>query len=586
MEYNWVLRGSEKIDTQDYLRDGLDHLPTPLARALINRGISSSEAAKNFFSPCLSQLSDPFLMKDMDLAVDRIMKAIDNRERILVYGDYDVDGTTSTTMLLLFLRQMGADVLYFIPHRYRDGCGLKKIGVDFALNSKARLIITIDCGIGAHKEADYAKEKGIDLIVCDHHNPGKELPEAVAILDPKRSDCNYPFKDLSGCGVGFKLIQGVLKAMDKEPSIAYQFLDLVALSIASDIVSVSGENRILLREGLELIRKSPRTSLCVLAQQAKLDLKRCTVGQIVFSIGPRINAAGRMGDARAAVELLKTKDRDYAMSIAQKLEGVNLERRELDKQTFAEACEMVKIGPPLDEISAIVLFKEDWHLGVIGIVASRLVERYRKPVILISTVDGEAKGSARSLPGFDIYSAIRDSPIELIRFGGHEYAAGLSLHIKDVDRFMADFQSRAREQVVSQAMKPEIKVDTAIGLSDITPEFWNHLGQFGPFGPGNKKVVFLGNKFRVCGFPTLVGSGHLRFKVLDEKSSDCTRSYDVIGYNMKAKLPIVKTSAEHGSPISLVFTIEENHHGGRKSIQLCLKDVKLSCDAQEVLGNW
>lgn len=578
LDYNWTYRASEDQVSQMQLCDKMGNLPSALARALSNRGIKTQEEARQFFSPSVKDLWDPFLMKDMDLAAARVQKAIETGERILVYGDYDVDGTSATALLVLFLRKLGADVLYFIPHRYRDGCGLKKIGIDYAINSHSKLLITVDCGVTAVEEVAYASENNLDVIVCDHHNPGPSLPKALAVLDPKRSDCPYPFKELSGCGVGFKLAQGVLKQMNLDSGLAYEYMDLVALSIASDIVSVSGENRIILQQGLERIREKPRTSLRVLAAEVNLDLTKCSVSQIIFSIGPRINAAGRMGDARTAVELLICKENCGAKEIAKSLEHSNMQRREMDRQTFEEAIGLIENGPPLDSLSSIVLFKPDWHLGVIGIVASRLVDRYHKPVIMISTVDGEAKGSARSISGFNIYEPIEACSDMLIRFGGHAYAAGVSLDISRVDEFKVRLDAEVKKRLDGQVLEREIKVDTPLGLSEITPQFWSFLDQFGPFGPGNRKIVFLGNRFRVQGYPSVVGSGHLRFRVLDTQQCERRKAFEVIGYNMSEKLPIVRTSADHGTPISLVFTIEENFRNGQRELQLCLKDVKLSCD--------
>jgi len=473
---------------------------------------------------------------------------------------------------------MGADVLYMIPHRYSDGCGLKNIGIDFAVNSKSSLIISIDCGITAVEEAKYAKEKGVDLIVCDHHLEGDTLPDAVAVLDPKRSDCKYPFKDLSACGVGFKLIQGILLKRGESLEDAFEFLDLVALSIAGDIVSVSSENRILLCEGLRRIRNSPRTALKVLADEAKLDLRKCSVQQMLFSIGPRINAAGRMGHARRAVELLICRVEEDALEIAKGLEDTNFQRRQLDRRTFEEAIEMVEKNPQLKRDPAIVLYKSDWHLGVIGIVASRLAERYYKPVILISSVEGQGKGSARSITGFDIYESIQNASAHLSGFGGHAFAAGLSIDVGNVDAFTKDFVQDVGRRLDGGMIKPVIKIDTKIGLSDITPSFWKKLDQFSPFGPGNRRLTFYGDRFKVVGYPSIVGGGHLRFSVADtiDQSKEI---YDVIGYNLHTKLPIVRTSAEHGTPISLVFSIQENKRNGQKNLQLCLRDVKLSCDA-------
>ena len=570
MKYRWVMRQAPDASVVELLKSALNDLPEALARSLAIRGVNSLESAKLFFRPELSHVHDPYLMRDMDRAVERVVDAIRNGERVLVYGDYDVDGTTSTALMVSFLRSHGVDAIYFIPHRVRDGYGLRPIGIDFAANAGASLIIALDCGITAHAEAVYAREKGIDLIICDHHTAEEAIPDAAAVLNPKRLDCSYPFSGLSGCGVGFKLVQAVLSAMGRPADDAIPYLDLVALSIASDIVPIVGENRVLMRAGLMQIRAKPRLGLRKLAEATGLDLPACDTGKIVFNIGPRINAAGRLADARIAVDLLLTSDENNAEKLADELEQINRRRRELDGGILEQALEA---AVDLRADRALVLHNPNWHIGVIGIVASRLVERYYRPVVMLTTVDGFAKGSARSIKGFNIYEALRECAPLLERFGGHEYAAGLTISESNIARLRDRLNEVAVERLTDELLQPDLEIDSALTLDQLTDRFWAVLKQFAPFGPSNKRPIFVSRDVDVVGHPSVVGSGHLKFKVRQTAGTE-SGTYEVIGFNMHQLLPMVRSHRNNNEGVHLVYSVDQNTWNGRSSLQLRLKDVK------------
>jgi len=561
-------------DVVNLLQHALNDLPEALARTLAIRGITSLESAKLFFRPELSHVHDPFLMKDMDAATDRIIRAVEGGERVLVYGDYDVDGTTSTALMVSFLRDLGVDVVYFIPHRVRDGYGLRPIGIDFAVNSGASLIVALDCGITAFDEAEYARDRGLDLIICDHHMAEETIPTAVAVLNPKRHDCTYPFDGLSGCGVGFKLLQGVMARLDMPVEQALPYLDLVALSIASDIVPIVGENRVLMRAGLKQIQAEPRLGLKKLADAIGLDLATCDTGKIVFSIGPRINAAGRLADARHAVELMLTKDDERGRRLAIELDQINKDRRDLDGSILVQALELAADS---DTSHALVLHRPDWHVGVIGIVASRLVDRYYRPSVMLTTVDGTAKGSARSIKGFNIYDALKECRSLLTRFGGHEYAAGLTLPVQNIPELRKQLNAVAENKLSDAMLRPELQIDSALQLDNLDDRFWAVLKQFAPFGPQNKHPVFLGSELDVVGHPAVVGSGHLKFKVKQAGSAD-SGVYDVIGFNMHEHLPMVRSHRNNQEQLQMVFSVDRNTWNGRSTLQLHLKDIRSQKD--------
>lgn len=568
MSFRWILAQPEDTAVVSALQQSLGVSPV-IAHLLALRGITSFDKAKTFFRPSQENIYDPFLMKDMDLAAARLATAIRNQEKVLVYGDYDVDGTTSTSIVYLFLKQFGLDANYFIPHRFKDGYGISIEGIEKAIESKASLIVSVDCGITAVEEAKYAKEKGIDLIICDHHNAGEVIPDAVAVLDPKRPDCNYPFDGLSGAGVAYKLVQATLTVLGLNGNNASQFLDLVAISIASDIVPLVDENRVLMRHGLKIINETPRTGIKALANLIKMDIGSISTSQIVFSLGPRINAAGRMGDAGKAVELLISDTDEAAAQHARELEAINKKRRDKDSETMKGALDIIEKEVNVDKAAVVVLHCEDWHLGVIGIVASRIVDLYCRPTVMLSTVDGQIKGSARSIKGFNIYNALKQCDDLLLQFGGHEFAAGLTMDECNLEEFKARLQEVVSSDLCDEDFKPELLVDAELDLSKVDLKFWKVLNQFEPYGPLNMRPIFVSRNLEVVGTPSVVGNGHLKMKVAQNGSAP----FDVIGFNMHEYLPKVRES--NGKGIDIAYVLEENNWNRKKSIQIRLKDVML-----------
>lgn len=573
-KYRWVLKDVAHASAVPMLARQLNDLPEALARALVLRGITTFDEARRYFRPSKETLHDPFLMQDMDAAADRVGQAIQRGERVLVYGDYDVDGTTSTALMTSFLRSQGVPADFFIPDRFKHGYGLSKAGIDHAKTQGAKLIIALDCGITAIDEAAYARSLGIDLIICDHHTAGETWPDAVAVLDPKRPDCNYPFNELSGCGVTFKLVQATLRRLGQDPESASQYLDLVAVSTASDLVPLVGENRVLMREGFVQLKEGARIGLRALAKQGGVDYDHVTVDRIVFAIGPRINAAGRMEHARQAVELLLADDMATAQHLAQELERVNNDRRKLDREICDDALDKAKIQMGGRFRHALVLHEPGWHQGVIGIVASRVVDRYHRPAVMLCTANGAAKGSARSIPGVNIYKALKQCDDLITQFGGHDFAAGLTLPEANVPA-LRDRLDRVIETMVQDPdlLLPSIDIDAQVALHDIDDRFWAVLKQFGPFGPENMKPVFQADGLRVVGRPRTVGSGaHLKFKVAQNGSA----AHDVIGFRLGKHLPTVEASQREGRPLDLLFSVEENEWQGRVSLQLVARDLRLA----------
>lgn len=576
MTYRWTLREVPDEATVDRLTADLNDLPHALSRALVLRGVDSFDEAHTFFRPTLGRLHDPLRMRDMDLAIERVVRAIRAGERVLVYGDYDVDGTTSTAMMLMFLRSQGVDASYFIPNRFEHGYGLGEAGIDEAAARGATLIVALDCGITAVEPARYARAKGIDLVICDHHTAGEVLPEAVAVLDPKRPDCEYPFKGLSGCGVGFKLIQGTLDALGLPPEEAWPYLDLVAVSTACDIVPMVGENRVLMRAGLKQLGEAPRLGIALLADRAGVDLNACTASKMVFQIGPRINAAGRIDDAGLATELLAATDPVEAHRLVDAIEGLNLRRRDLDRQTRDEAfavAERMMADDPL----ALVVYKPGWHPGVIGITASRVAEHFHRPTVLMTSNGGTgtAKGSARSVKGISIYDALAHCSDLLDRFGGHAFAAGLALPVDRVDTLRERLQAAVGLAVTDpDALIPEIEIDAFLRLDDVSPRFWNVLKQFGPHGPDNLRPVFWGQGLRVVGQPSCVGSEkqHLRMRVAHTEGGP---TFPVIGFGLGDHYETALASVRRGHPLEMAFQIDENAWNGRTTLQLKAQDLRL-----------
>jgi len=580
MTYRWILRSLDTPDAVSDLQDALNGLPEALARALVLRNVSSFDEARDFFRADRADLHDPFLMRDMDTAADRVAEAVETGERVLVYGDYDVDGTTASALMADFLRSSGAEPDVFIPDRYEDGYGLGPRGLERAKAFGAGLVIALDCGITAIEEAEHARELGLDLIICDHHTPKPELPNALAVLDPKRDDCDYPFKELSGCGVGFKLVQATLDRLGRDAEAAFDYLDLLAVSTASDIVPLHGENRILMAEGLRSLQAGPRPGLQALADAAGLDPADVTsTGKIVFTIGPRINAAGRMADAGTAVDLMLARDFDAAAPLAQKLEALNKERRDIDSKIQDEAIAQAERQMTSRTPHGFVLYDPDWHLGVIGIVASRVVERFHKPAILLAQNGAEVKGSARSISGINVYDALSDCEDVLTQFGGHDYAAGMSLPEENVEAFRDAFDEAIGRRVTSEMLTPAIKVDASIDLDVIGEHqgrFWAVLQQFGPFGPSNPTPVFHSANLQLDGRPRTVGRGDKHLKCRVTTGDDARRrSYDVIGFGMGKKLSVARESFQSGQPLELLYSVEENTWNGRTSLQLKARDLRL-----------
>ena len=566
MSFRWVYSEPEREESVSIMAENLS-IPLEIARLLVARGIDSYEEARNFFRPESVTIHDPFLMKDMDRAAGRLSAAIRNHEKIVIYGDYDVDGTTATSILYLFLKGFGLQVEYYIPHRFKEGYGINLDGIRFALDQNADLIVSVDCGITAVEEALYAKEQGIDLIICDHHTVGDQLPDAVAVLDPKRHDCSYPFDGLSGAGVGFKLVQGTVKLLGLPDSLSDQFLDLVAISIASDIVPIIDENRILMRKGLELINTKPRIGIKSLLEKIKIPPGSVNTSSIVFSIGPRINAAGRMGDATTAVELMISEDVQSAVKYAAELESVNIRRRDTDSETMTQALDMLEADYNVEELSSMVLHSPDWHLGVIGIVASRLVDTYYRPTIMLSTVEGKIKGSARSIKGFNIYGALKQCEDLLEQFGGHEFAAGLTMDVGNLEEFRQRIDTIAYSMLSENDFKPELQIDTELDLEKLDMKFWKLLSQFEPFGPGNMRPIFVSRDICIEGVPAIVGNGHLKIKVKQGSSA----TIDAIGFNMHEYLPAIRNCVV--DRVDIAYVLEENFWNGKRSIQMRLKDI-------------
>lgn len=576
MSTRWILRPVADEGTVPHVSAMLNHIPLPLARALVLRGITTFEGARAFFRPSLDYLHDPFLMKDMDRAAERLARAITHQERVLVYGDYDVDGTTATALMTSFLRAFGVQVQYFVPNRFIHGYGLCTAGLDYASDLKAGLVVALDCGITAHAQARYAKELGLDLIICDHHKAEEVIPDAYAVLDPKRHDCAYPFKELSGCGIGFKLAQATLTQLGRKAEEAYPLLDLVAVSTAADIVPLVGENRHLMAAGLDRLRTAPRIGLHALAENTSTSLEAISTEGIIFQLGPRINAAGRLGEASRAVELLLETNPNNALQAALQLEEINMKRRELDQKIQQEAIlkaeELIESG----KHHAVALYDPSWHLGVIGIVASRVVEQFYKPAIMMCRSGDLVKGSARSVAGISIYNALSACSDLLVAFGGHDFAAGLTLKEDKVEAFQQRFNEAVADATDPNLLTPVTEVDATLHLSELTPRFLNVLKQFSPFGPENLMPVFQANDLVLYGKPRIVGkdNAHLKFAVRHRDGQGGT--VDVIAYRMGKRFSDLMEADRAGRPIDMVFTVSENEYRGNVTLQLKVQDFRLS----------
>ena len=541
-----------------------------LANLLVQRGITTFGQAREFFRPDLSMLHDPFLMKDMKVAVERLHKAIENRENILVYGDYDVDGTTAVALVFSFIRELTPRVDYYIPDRYDEGYGVSYKGIDWAAENHFSLIISLDCGIKAVEKVGYAAEKGIDFIICDHHLPDEELPRAVATLDPKREDCSYPFDDLSGCGVGFKFVQGYAMRYGIPAEKVLPLLDLVVVSIASDLVLVTGENRVLAHFGLKQLNEAPRKGLQSIIKLSGLEKHKITIDDIVFKIGPRINAAGRMESGRTSVDLLIARKDEDALKIGNAINVHNNDRKNIDREITYEALDMVRKTPHFEQRKSAVVYNPSWHKGVVGIVASRLVEAYYRPTIVLTNSNGLVTGSARSIPGFDLYEAIEHCSELLENFGGHMYAAGLTLKEENLAKFSEKFEAFVAGKITKELLTPIVNIDSFLDFRQITPKFFRVLKQFQPFGPGNLSPVFITENVYDNGNGRKVGSdnGHLKLELIQE--DEPYRHISAIAFNKSEHFDHMQA----GNPVDICYSIAENYYRGIANIQLRIKDIR------------
>ena len=537
-----------------------------LCGLLVLRGVDSYEAAKKYFRPSLSDLHSPWLLKDMRAAVDRITEALGNSEKILVYGDYDVDGTTSVASLFQFLREQHEAVDFYIPHRYREGYGISKQGIDFAKAGGFSLIISLDCGIKSVELITYAREIGIDFIVCDHHLPDAELPPATAILNPKQFDCPYPYKELCGCGVTYKLITALCEEWGLEEENHLRYLDLVATAIAADIVPITGENRVLAYYGLKQVNENPSPGMQALIRLSGLE-KALHINSLVFVIAPRVNAAGRMDDARKAVQLFIEQDPDQADAYAEMLHNDNADRKDADLTITREALSLIEGDSSMHGRKSTVVFQAHWHKGVVGIVASRLIDKYYRPTIVLTESNGIIAGSARSVNGFNVYEAVHQCRKLLIGYGGHFYAAGLTMAKENVDAFTALFESVVSGSITPELLIPMQQIDAEVSFADLTPSFYNIIRQMEPFGPDNMRPIFVARKVIDQGYSKVVKEEHIRF-VLKQGSQVFTG----IGFNMAGKFSLIEAKV----PIDVVFTLDENEWNGEKSLQLKVMDIRAS----------
>ncbi|EJX00049.1 single-stranded-DNA-specific exonuclease RecJ [gut metagenome] len=535
---------------------------------MVDRGFTTDQEVRRFFRPQLSDLHDPFLMNDMQAAVDRLNAALGRKERILVYGDYDVDGCTAVALVYKFLQQYYSNIDYYIPDRYEEGYGISKKGVDFAAETGVKLIIVLDCGIKAVEEIAYAKELGIDFIICDHHVPDEELPCAAAILNPKRKDNHYPYTHLSGCGVGFKFMQAFAVSNGIEFNKLSSLLDLCAVSIASDIVPIMGENRILAYHGLRCLNSNPSIGLQAILEVCGLGDRELSMNDIIFKIGPRINASGRMQNGREAVELLVEKDYATALEKASRINLYNEARKDLDKQMTEEAIETVRILPNLDDRRSIVIYNEEWHKGVIGIVASRLTEQYYRPAVVLTRSEGMATGSARSVSGFDVYKAVQSCSDILENFGGHTYAAGLTLKVENVETFSRRFEDYVTEHILDEQTQASIDIDAQLDFKDVNFKFYQELKRFAPFGPGNPRPIFCTKRVYDYGTSKVVGRGqeHIKLELVDNKSNNIMNG---IAFGQSSQARYIKTKRA----FDICYAIEENTHK-RGEVQLQIEDIR------------
>lgn len=568
MDNIWIVNTNDKNDkvvAQLAKQLGIEEV---LCKILVDRGIDNFEKAKSFFRPSLGELHDPYLMKDMEKAVHRLEKALDANEKILIYGDYDVDGTTSVALVYNFLSAYSKNLGFYIPDRYNEGYGISTTGVEYAARNGYTLVIALDCGIKAVERMQLAKSLGVDFIICDHHTPDEKLPEAVAILDPMRSDCEYPFKHLSGCGVGFKFLQAFCQYKNSSQERLFSMLDLVAVSIASDIVSLTGENRILAYYGLKQLTQNPSLGLKKLKELGGIK-GEVTINDVVFKIGPRINAAGRMRTADTSVQLLITKDQTLAAAIAEDIQNLNNQRKDLDQsiteEAMSEATEKDKTK------KGLVLYNPSWSKGVVGIVASRVVEKFYKPTIVLTEENGKITGSARSIEGFDLYDAIAQCEDLLVNFGGHKYAAGLTIKTERLAEFKERFEQIVSESLSQKDLVPKIYVDAHLSLSKITPKFYRILKQFEPFGPDNMSPIFVTNNVIDYGISRTVGKQGQHLRLTVTLFDNISHVKNGIAFSMGHLYETIK----EGNPFNICYNLQENSYSGKKEIQLQIKDIKI-----------
>lgn len=562
----WVL--AKNYETEQVMSLAADtKLPINIIKILMNRNIDTVEAIDQFLHPSLSDLADPFTLNGMREGIDRLTSALFNNEKVVIYGDYDVDGITATSLLYMVLNKLGAQVDYYLPNRLTEGYGLSQESIDEARDSGATLIVTVDTGITAVQEVEYARSQGLDVIITDHHEPGESLPKSVAIINPKQPDCNYK-SELSGVGVAFKFAQALYRSLNQDEKELEEHLDLVALGTAADIVPLVGENRILTKYGIKQIARTTKPGLKSLSFVSGLMGKDISTGQVVFILAPRINALGRLGDAAEAIRLLSTRDERVAQEIARKLDSENKRRKEIDEKTLNDATAQIDEVVDIDNDKAIVLAGEGWHQGVIGIVASRLVEKYHLPTVMISINNGEGKGSARSIPGFHLCEALKDCEDLLIRYGGHKYAAGLSIKQENIPEFRKRFVAVSQTCLSEDDILPKLNIDLEIELTDIDDDFMDTIESFSPFGPHNMRPIFLTRNCEVAGQPYVVGKNHLKMKV---RKGDAV--FDVIGFGFG---DMARTISSKGCLVDIVYVIEYNTYNDVTRKQIRLKDIKLT----------
>jgi single-stranded-DNA-specific exonuclease len=568
MDKKWVIKEKGDPVVVKQLAGALKVSET-LANLMVQRNITSPAEAEAFFNPSLEYLHDPFLMKDMNLAVDRLSSAINKNERILVYGDYDVDGTTAVAMMYSFLKERYSNVDYYIPDRYTEGYGVSFKGLDHAFEQNCKVVITLDCGIKAVEKVKYARSKGLDVIICDHHYPGDEIPKALAVLDPKQPSCSYPYKELSGCGVGFKLIQAYARVHAIPFNEIFHYLDLVAVSIASDIVPITGENRVMAYFGLKQLNESPRTGLKEIMRESEVS-KELTVEDVVFKIGPRINAAGRMETGSKAVDLLVSNDIKLAAGISREINNFNIERRSVDRIITTEAMRMISEDQSSVNARTTVLYNPLWKKGVIGIVASRLIETYYRPTVILTESNGFATGSARSVQGYDLYQAIEACSDLLESFGGHMFAAGLTMKKENIKLFKERFEEYVNNTISEEQLVPRIFIDTELSFSEINEDFYKVMSQFQPFGPENMSPLFVSRNVFDSGAGRMVGSSgeHLKLDLCQESTG--TRTFPAIAFGQANHFEYIKV----GKPFDVCYSVEINEFRGNRTLQLNIRDIK------------